>query len=152
MERVDIAVNRKAFRDYEILERLEAGIVLTGGEVKSLRAAKTDLSDSFARIEENEISLYNMNIANDAQASYMNLEPKRTRRLLLHRPQIQRLKDKISQRGLTLIPLKAYFNERGTAKLELALAKGKKFYDHREDIKRRESDRYLRRALKSRGK
>jgi len=150
MERVDIAVNRKAFRDYEILERLEAGIVLTGGEVKSLRAAKADLSDSFARIEENEISLYNMNIANYAQASYMNLEPKRTRRLLLHRPQIQRLKDKISQRGLTLIPLKAYFNERGTAKLELALAKGKKFYDHREDIKRRESDRYLRRALKNR--
>ena len=150
MERVDIAVNRKAFRDYEILERLEAGIVLTGGEVKSLRAAKTDLSDSFARIEENEISLYNMNIANYAQASYMNLEPKRTRRLLLHRPQIQRLKDKISQRGLTLIPLKAYFNERGIAKLELALAKGKKFYDHREDIKRRESDRYLRRALKNR--
>jgi len=150
MERVDIAVNRKAFRDYEILERLEAGIVLTGGEVKSLRAAKADLSDSFARIEENEISLYNMNIANYAQASYMNLEPKRTRRLLLHRPQIQRLKDKISQRGLTLIPLKAYFNERGIAKLELALAKGKKFYDHREDIKRRESDRYLRRALKNR--
>lgn len=152
MERVDIAVNRKAFRDYEILERLEAGIVLTGGEVKSLRAAKADLSDSFARIEENEISLYNMNIANYAQASYMNLEPKRIRRLLLHRPQIQRLKEKISQRGLTLIPLKAYFNERGTAKLEIALAKGKKFYDHREDIKRRESDRYLRRALKSRGK
>ncbi|MDO8749494.1 MAG: SsrA-binding protein SmpB [Candidatus Omnitrophota bacterium] len=152
MERVDIAVNRKAFRDYEILERLEAGIVLTGGEVKSLRAAKADLSDSFARIEENEISLYNMNIANYAQASYMNLEPKRIRRLLLHRPQIQRLKDKISQRGLTLIPLKAYFNERGIAKLEIALAKGKKFYDHREDIKRRESDRYLRRALKSRGK
>ena len=151
MERVDIAVNRKAFRDYEILERLEAGIVLTGGEVKSLRAAKADLSDSFARIEENEISLYNMNIANYAQASYMNLEPKRMRRLLLHRPQIQRLKEKISQRGLTLIPLKAYFNERGTAKLEIALAKGKKFYDHREDIKRRESDRYLRRALKSRG-
>lgn len=152
MERVDIAVNRKAFRDYEILERLEAGIVLTGGEVKSLRAAKADLSDSFARIEENEISLYNMNIANYAQASYMNLEPKRIRRLLLHRPQIQRLKEKISQRGLTLIPLKAYFNERGTAKLEIALAKGKKFYDHREDIKRRESDRYLRRALKNRSK
>ena len=151
MDRVDIAVNRKAFRDYEILERLEAGIVLTGGEVKSLRAAKADLSDSFARIEENEISLYNMNIANYAQASYMNLEPKRMRRLLLHHPQIQRLKDKIAQRGLTLIPLKAYFNERGIAKLEIALAKGKKFYDHREDIKRRESDRYLRRALKNRG-
>ena len=151
MDRVDIAVNRKAFRDYEILERLEAGIVLTGGEVKSLRAAKADLSDSFARIEENEISLYNMNIANYAQASYMNLEPKRIRRLLLHHKQIQKLKEKISQRGLTLIPLKAYFNERGIAKLEIALAKGKKFYDHREDIKRRESDRYLRRALKNRG-
>ena len=151
MERVDIAVNRKAFRDYEILERVEAGIILTGGEVKSLRAAKADLSDSFARIEENEISLYNMNIANYAQASYMNLEPKRIRRLLLHHKQIQKLKEKISQRGLTLIPLKAYFNERGIAKLEIALAKGKKFYDHREDIKRRESDRYLRRALKSRG-
>ena len=151
MDRVDIAVNRKAFRDYEILERLEAGIVLTGGEVKSLRAAKADLSDSFARIEENEISLYNMNIANYAQASYMNLEPKRIRRLLLHHKQIQKLKEKISQRGLTLIPLKAYFNQRGIAKLEIALAKGKKFYDHREDIKRRESDRYLRRALKNRG-
>ena len=150
MERVDIAVNRKAFRDYEVLERLEAGIVLTGGEVKSLRAAKADLSDSFARIEENEISLYNMNIANYAQASYMNLEPKRTRRLLLHRPQIQRLKDKISQRGLTLIPLKAYFNERGIAKLEIALAKGKKFYDHREDIKRRETDLQMRKAMKNR--
>ena len=150
MERIDVAANRKAFRDYEILERFEAGIVLVGSEVKSLRAFKANLTDSFARIEENEISLYNMNIANYAQASYMNLEPKRTRRLLLHRPQIQRLKDKISQRGLTLIPLKAYFNERGIAKLEIALAKGKKFYDHREDIKRRESDRYLRRALKNR--
>lgn len=150
MERVDIAVNRKAFRDYEILERLEAGIVLNGGEVKSLRAAKADISDSFARIEENEISLYNMDIANYAQASYMNLEPKRTRRLLLHRKQIQKLKEKTAQRGLAIIPLKAYFNERGTAKLEIALARGKKLYDRREDIKRKEVDLQMRKAIKNR--
>jgi len=150
MERIDVAANRKAFRDYEILERFEAGIVLVGSEVKSLRAFKANLTDSFARIEENEISLYNMDVAHYAQASYMNVEPKRVRRLLLHHKEIQRLKDKVSQRGFTIIPLKLYFNQRGIAKLELALARGKKFYDRREDIKRREADLKIRKTLKSR--
>ena len=149
MERIDVAANRKAFRDYEILERFEAGIVLVGSEVKSLRAFKANLTDSFARIEENEISLYNMDVAAYAQASYMNVEPKRVRRLLLHHKEIQRLKDKVSQRGFTIIPLKLYFNQRGIAKLELALARGKKFYDRREDIKRREADLKIRKTLKS---
>ncbi|OGX25803.1 MAG: SsrA-binding protein [Omnitrophica WOR_2 bacterium RIFCSPHIGHO2_02_FULL_45_21] len=152
MERIDVAANRKAFRDYEILERFEAGIVLVGSEVKSLRAFKANLTDSFARIEENEISLYNMDVAAYAQASYMNVEPKRVRRLLLHQKEIQRLKDKAAQRGFTLVPLKLYFNQRGIAKLELALARGKKFYDRREDIKRREADLKIRKTLKSRRK
>ena len=152
MERIDVAANRKAFRDYEILERFEAGIVLVGSEVKSLRAFKANLTDSFARIEENEISLYNMDVAAYAQASYMNVEPKRVRRLLLHQKEIQRLKDKAAQRGFTLVPLKLYFNQRGIVKLELALARGKKFYDRREDIKRREADLKIRKTLKSRRK
>lgn len=150
MESIEVATNRKAFRDYEILERFEAGIVLVGSEVKSLRAFKANLTDSFARIEENEISLYNMDVAAYAQASYMNVEPKRVRRLLLHHKEIQRLKDKAVQRGFTLVPLKLYFNQRGIVKLELALARGKKFYDRREDIKRREADLKIRKTLKSR--
>lgn len=150
MERIDVATNRKAFRDYEILERFEAGVVLVGSEVKSLRAFKANLTDSFARIEENEISLYNMDVAAYAQASYMNVEPKRARRLLLHQKEIQRLRGKVNQRGFTVVPLKLYFNERGIAKLELALARGKKFYDRREDIKRREADLKIRKTLKSR--
>lgn len=148
MESIEIATNRKAFRDYEILERFEAGIALVGSEVKSLRAFKANLTDSFACIEENEISLYNMDIAAYAQASYLNVEPKRVRRLLLHEKEIQRLKDKVAQRGFTLVPLKLYFNERGIAKLTLALARGKKFYDRREDLKRREADLSMRKALK----
>lgn len=149
MESIEVATNRKAFRDYEILERFEAGIVLVGSEVKSLRAFKANLTDSFARIEENEISLYNMDVAAYAQASYMNVEPKRVRRLLLHHKEIQRLKDKAAQRGWTLVPLKLYFNQRGIVKLELALARGKKFYDRREDIKRRETELEVRKAMKN---
>lgn len=150
MESIEVATNRKAFRDYEILERFEAGIVLVGSEVKSLRAFKANLTDSFASIEENEISLYNMDVAAYAQASYLNVEPKRVRRLLLHHKEIQRLKDKVAQRGFTLVPLKLYFNQRGIAKLELALARGKKSYDRREDIKRREADLKIRKVLKGR--
>lgn len=148
MERIDIATNRKAFRDYEILERIEAGIALSGSEVKSLRAAKTNLDDSFARIEKGEIFLYNMYIAPYAQASYLNVESKRSRKLLLHGGQIRKLEAKTAQRGFTLVPLKLYFNERGYVKAELALARGKKLYDHREDIKKREIDMQMRKAIK----
>jgi SsrA-binding protein len=147
-----IATNRKALRDYAVLETIECGIELKGSEVKSLRAGKINLNDSFARIENNEVVLYNTHISPYEQASYLNVEPTRLRKLLLHRNQIRKLVGQVTQKGFTLVPLKIYFNERGFVKLELALCKGKKLYDRREDIKRREADLAVRRALKSRRK
>jgi SsrA-binding protein len=143
-----IVTNRKALRDYEVLESLEAGIELKGPEVKSLRDAQVNLNDSFARIEKGELFLYNAHISQYSEASYLNVDPVRARKLLLHKGQIQKLSDKLAQKGLTLIPLKAYFNDRGYAKLEIALCKGKKLYDKRNDIKRKETDLDIRRALK----
>jgi SsrA-binding protein len=145
-----IATNHKARRDYEILETLECGIELKGSEVKSLRAGKANLDDSFARIEEAGVLLYNTHISPYAQASYLNVEPARTRRLLLHKNQIRKLSGKLAQKGFTLVPLKAYFNERGFVKIELGLGRGKKLYDKRADIKRRESDLAVRRMIKNR--
>ena len=145
-----IATNRKAHRDYEILESLECGIELKGSEVKSLRAAKINLNDSFARFEGTEIFLYNAHISHYAQASYLNVDPDRHRKLLLHKKQIERINGKLTQKGLTLIPLKIYFNDRGFAKIELGLCKGKKLYDKRETVKRRETDKLLRRVIKDR--
>ena len=145
-----ILTNRKAYRDYEVLETLECGIELKGSEVKSLRAGKINLNDSFARIEKLEAFLYNAHISHYTEASYLNVDTDRTRRLLLHKNQIQRISGKLAQKGLTLIPLKVYFNDRGFVKLELGLCKGKKLYDKRESIKRRETDLYMRRAMKSR--
>jgi SsrA-binding protein len=145
-----IATNRKAYRDYEILESLECGIELKGSEVKSLRAARINLNDSFARLEEGEIFLYNAHISHYAQASYLNADPDRHRKLLLHKKQIERINGKLTQKGLTLIPLKIYFNDRGFVKIELALCKGKKIYDKREAVKRRETDTLLRRVIKNR--
>ncbi|MBM3244571.1 MAG: SsrA-binding protein SmpB [Candidatus Omnitrophica bacterium] len=146
------ATNKKAYRDYEIIESVECGIELKGSEVKSLRAGKINLDDSFARIEKEGVTLYNTHISPYEQASYMNTDPVRPRRLLLHKGQIIKLSAKVNQKGFTLVPLKVYFNERGFAKLELALCKGKKLYDRREDIKRRETDLALRRVIKSRRK
>ena len=145
-----IATNRKAHRDYEILESLECGIELKGSEVKSLRAAKINLNDSFARFEGAEIFLYNAHISHYAQASYLNVDPDRPRKLLLHKQQLARINGKLTQKGLTLIPLKIYFNARGFAKIELGLCKGKKLYDKRESVKRRETDKLLRRVIKER--
>jgi len=145
-----IATNRKAHRDYVILETFEAGIELKGSEVKSLRMGKINLNDSFARIEGGEVILYNAHISPYAQASYLNVEPVRLRRLLLHKRQIMKLTHSLTQRGFTLIPLKAYFNERGRAKIDLALCKGKKLYDRRETIKRREAALAIQRAMKAR--
>ena len=144
-----IATNRKAFRDYEVLETLEAGIELKGSEVKSLRDGKINLGDSFARIENNEAILYNTHISPYEQASYLNVDPLRQRKLLLHKKQISKLAGSIVQRGFTLVPIKVYFNERGFAKVELALCKGKKLYDKRRDIKRREEDLAMRRIMKA---
>ncbi|PIQ86665.1 MAG: SsrA-binding protein, partial [Candidatus Omnitrophica bacterium CG11_big_fil_rev_8_21_14_0_20_43_6] len=118
--------------------------------VKSLRAAKINLNDSFARFEGSEIFLYNAHISHYAQASYLNVDSDRPRKLLLHKKQLQRINGKLTQKGLTLIPLKFYFNERGFAKVELALCKGKKLYDKRETVKRREIDRQMRRTIRDR--
>jgi SsrA-binding protein len=147
-----IATNKQAFRDYFIQETVEAGIELRGGEVKSLRAGHISFSDSFARIDKGQAFLYNTHISPYEQASYLNSEPVRVRKLLLHRKQIAKLDSQMSQGGLALIPLKAYFNSHGFVKVELALCKGKKFFDKREDIKRREVDRKIRQTMKSRNR
>jgi SsrA-binding protein len=147
-----IASNKAARRDYEIIETLEAGIELRGSEVKAIRAGNINLNDSFARIEKGEIFLYNTHISPYAEASYLNVDPLRVRRLLLHKNQIRKLYSNLSQRGFTLIPLSIYFNESGIAKMELALCKGRRLFDRREAIKLREADLEMRRALKGRRK
>lgn len=142
--------NRKARRDYDILDSLECGIELKGGEVKSLRQGRMNIDDSFARIEKGEVILFNAHISPYEEASYLNVEPKRPRRLLLHKKQIKKLTGSLTQRGLTLVPLKVYFNVRGYAKVELGVGRGKKLYDKRDDVKRRELDRALHRTLRKR--
>ena len=144
-----IASNHKAYRDYEIIETIECGIELKGSEVKSIRQGKINLNDSFAHPERNAVILYNTHISPYAEASYLNVEPTRPRRLLLHKKQIEKFTAKLNQRGFTLVPLKVYFNDRGFVKIELGLGKGKKLYDKREDIKRRENDLSLRRMMKN---
>lgn len=144
------ATNRKALRDYEVVEAFECGIELKGSEVKSVRQGKITLEDSFARVENNEVLLHGAHISPYAEASYLNVDPARVRKLLLHKSQISKLVGKVAQKGFTLVPLKAYFNDRGFVKIELALARGKKLYDRRQDIVRREADLAIRRALKNR--
>jgi len=143
-----IATNRKALRDYFILEAVECGIELKGSEVKSLRDGRIGLNDAFARLEKDEVLLYNTHISPYEQASYLNVDPLRLRKLLLHKNQIRKLAEKVSQKGFTLIPLKVYFNDRGFVKIELALCRGKKLYDLREDIKHKEAKIQIQRALK----
>jgi SsrA-binding protein len=143
------ATNHKAYRDYDIVETIECGIELKGSEVKSIRQGKINLDDSFARPEKNAVILYNTHISPYAEASYLNVEPTRPRILLLHRKQIEKLTAKLNQKGFTLIPLKVYFNDRGFAKVELGLGRGKRLYDKREDIKRRETDLSVRRMMKN---
>ena len=142
-----VATNKAARRDYHILDSYEAGIELAGTEVKSLRSSKANLKDSFARIEGSQIFLYNMHISPYAFGNIANLEPKRPRRLLLHKAQIKKLIGQINIKGFTLIPLKAYI-KRGLVKIELALAKGKRSFDKRETIKSREAAREMQRALR----
>jgi len=144
-----IAVNRKAYHDYHIQESFEAGIVLKGSEIKSIRAGKVNLSDAYARPENGELWLYNSHISSYDAASYNTHEPIRPRKLLLHRKEIDILASKVVQKGLTLVPLKLYIKH-GVAKVELGVAKGKKVYDKREAIARRDADREIERALKQR--
>ncbi|EAX47703.1 SsrA-binding protein [Thermosinus carboxydivorans Nor1] len=146
-----VAENRKARHDYHIHETYEAGIVLTGTEVKSLRAGKANLKDSYARIENAEVMLHNMHISPYEQGNRFNHEPLRTRKLLLHRYEINKLIGKTKEKGYTLVPLKIYFT-RGKAKVELALASGKKLYDKREDMAERDARREMDRALREKQK
>jgi SsrA-binding protein len=146
-----IADNRKARFNYEIGEVLEAGIALTGTEVKSLRQGKAAIAESYADARNGEIWLVNCNIAEYLQAGRFNHAPKRPRKLLLHRRQINKLSGAVEREGMTLVPLKLYFNEKGRAKLELALARGKKLHDKRETEKKRSWERERGRLLRAKG-
>lgn len=145
-----VATNRKAFHDYFIEEKFEAGIVLQGTEVKSLREGRVNLQDSYASVRDSEVFLHNCHVSPYSHGNIMNHDPTRVRKLLLHKTEINRLQGKTQQRGLTLIPLRIYFSQRGHAKVELGLAKGKKLYDRRESIKAREAGREVQRAIKDR--
>lgn len=142
-----LATHHGALRDYHILETIEAGIALVGSEIKSIRNRRLSLEDSFARIDGEEAFLYNMHVNPYEQAGPFNVESKRVRKLLLHRQQIKRLQGLLSQRGVTLVPLRLYLKN-GFAKIELAAAKGKKLYEKRDTIREREEDRELRRTFK----
>ena len=142
-----ICENRKARFHYEILEKFEAGMVLMGSEVKSLRDGRGNLADAYADIERDELYLLNSHIGKYPAANQFNHEEKRKRKLLMHRREIERLRGKIQEKGLTLIPLSLYFKE-GKVKVSLGLGRGKKLHDKRETKKRRESDRELRRIKK----
>jgi SsrA-binding protein len=146
-----IADNRKARFNYEIGEVFEAGISLTGSEVKSLRAGKAAIAEAYADSRGGDIWLVNANIPEYLQAGRFNHAPKRPRRLLLHKRQIYKLAGAVEREGMTLVPLKLYFNEKGRAKIELALARGKKLYDKRETEKKRSWDRERGRLLRAKG-
>jgi len=145
----DITINRRARHDYHIEETIEAGLVLTGSEVKSLRAGKAQLKDSHGRITRGEVWLVNAHISEYTPSAQFGHEPARARKLLLHKREIERLMGKVKERGLTLIPLRMYFKH-GRAKVELALARGKKLYDKRESIKERDTRREMDRTLRAR--
>ena len=143
-----LATNRKALRDYQVLESFEVGIMLVGTEIKSMRNRRVSLDDSFARIDGDEVFLYNMHVSPYEQGGRFNVEPKRQRKLLLHRQQIDRLEGLLTKRGMTLIPLRLYLKH-GLAKVELAVCKGKRQYEKRDVLRKRESDEELRRTFKA---
>jgi SsrA-binding protein len=149
LARSNIAENRKAHHDYHLLETFEAGLVLLGTEVKAIREGRVNLRDSFARVEEGEVFIYNMNISAYSHSGYAAHEPLRRRKLLLHRNEIRKLIGRTVEKGMTLVPVRMYFKN-GRVKVAVSLAKGKKEYDKRETIKRREADRETRAAIKSR--
>jgi SsrA-binding protein len=140
--------NRKAWHDYTVLERLETGVALWGTEVKSLRAGGGQIDEAFARIEGDELFLYSCHIDTYSCGSTRNHDPKRKRKLLAHRREIKKLTVKVTQRGLTLVPLSIYFNDRGLAKVDLALVRGKSHSDKRQDLKKRDHEREMSRAMR----
>jgi len=146
-----IATNHKARRDYAILETYEAGIMLVGTEIKSIRNRRVSLDDSFARVDDDEVFLYNMHVNPYEQGGRFNVEPIRPRKLLLHRRQIERVRGLLTQKGMTLVPLRLYLKH-GLAKIDLAVGKGKRLYEKRDTIRERELDRQLRRMVRTKQK
>jgi SsrA-binding protein len=149
-ERKLVARNKRARHDYHILETWEAGLVLTGTEVKSLRDGKANLTDAYGIVKDGEVWILNMHVSPYEQGNRYNHEPTRTRKLLLSRREIRRLIGAVERQGLTLVPLDLYFNPRGVAKVTLALAKGKKLHDKREDARRRDDEREMARVARER--
>lgn len=151
-EEKTIAKNRRAFHDYEVLETWEAGIELTGTEVRSLRDNHCQLTDCFVLVRGGELWLNNVHIPPFAQGNLANPDPDRKRRLLMHKRQIRYLEEKVREKGLAIVPLKLYFKDNGLVKVEVALARGKKLYDKRESMKERDSKRDIERAMKERSR
>ncbi len=147
-EQGPVAVNKKAYRNFELVENFQAGLSLLGTEVKSLRAGTADLSGSYARVENDQCWLVGAQIAQYEQAGSRRHEPTRKRKLLLHKSEIRKIRIKLEQRGFTLVPLKVYFNKRGLAKIDLALARGKRQYDKRRTITERDQRRDVDRDMK----
>ena len=147
MDRKVVTTNRKAFHDFIIFEKYEAGIVLSGTEIKSIRAGAINLKDSFCKIDDNEIFLYNCHISPYENGNRYNHEPKRTRKLLLTKKEILKMQTKVKKEGYTIVPLEVYFKQ-GLAKIQIGLAKGKKLHDKREDIARKTQTREMQRASK----
>jgi SsrA-binding protein len=145
-----ICANKKAYHDYHIEEKFEAGIALTGTEVKALREGKANLKDSYARVKDCELFLVNAHISPYSCGNIYNHDPKRTRKLLMHAREIDRLIGKVKERGYTLVPLSLYFNKRNMAKMEIALAKGKTLYDKRESIRKKDEKRLTERETRQR--
>ncbi len=142
--------NRKAFHDYSIEEKIEAGLILKGTEVKSLREGRVNLREGYATMTNGKAILHNCHIGEYSHGNIMNHEPLRARPMLLHKKQIEKLTEKIKLKGLTIVPLRIYFNPRGIAKVELGLARGKKHYDKRDAVKKRDAGREMDRAMKIR--
>ena len=149
-ERKLVANNKKAYHDYFIEETYEAGIVLTGTEIKSVRQGRVSIKESYAKIEKSELILYGMNISPYEQGNRYNVDPLRPRKLLLHKQEIRKLIGYTTMKGLTLVPLRMYINEEGRAKVEIAVARGKKNYDKRDDIAKRDAKRDMDRKMKER--
>ncbi|MHB1349914.1 MAG: SsrA-binding protein SmpB [Desulfobulbaceae bacterium] len=145
-----VSKNKKAFHDFHIEETLEAGIMLTGPEVKSLRAGRANLKDGYAQLEGGEVFLHNVHISPYEYATHNPSDPLRVRKLLLHKREIRKLIGKLHEKGIALIPLKIYFIENGKVKVELGLARGKKLYDKRASLKEKQSDREMERAMRHR--
>ena len=143
-----VANNKKARHDFFIEETYEAGVALTGTEIKSVRMGKVSIKESYAKVERGEIILYGMNISPYEQGNRFNVDPIRPRKLLLHKREIQKLIGYTTQDGLTLVPLRMYINDKGRAKVELAVARGKKNYDKRHDIAKRDADRRMQQAVR----